>query len=430
MGTQKLVENKNNVNGVRMKMNTRLMIVFPGQGTQYVGMYRKLVGDYSKAADFMQKASEISGLDLENYIENATEEKLAETQIAQPAIFLTEYVMYRKLAETYKLNPVFMAGHSLGEITALACSGALDFEGAVKLVSDRGRFMSQVDGDGTMAAIIGIPAEEVEAVCQQVGRVVVSNYNSPVQTIISGDRDAVEKAGKELEAKKAIVKKMKVSGAFHSFHMEQARDQFVERVKETQGYYFENAVVANYDAKPYSSKETMVEKLSNQLVNSVRWTDILKYAEKMDINTIIEIGPGNTLKRFTEATTPSIRCFSMSDENDRERIDAILEKKEKTDCDYEKLVTRCMAIAVCIQNKNENSTEYENGVAIPYKKLKNLQTEIENRQSEATEEEARTAVGLLRQIMDAKKASAEVQKMRIHQLLFETGTLETLADLR
>ena len=413
-----------------MKMNTRLMIVFPGQGTQYVGMYSKLLGDYSKAADFMKKASEISGLDLEAYIENATEEKLAETQIAQPAIFLTEYVMYRQLVETYILNPVFMAGHSLGEITALACSGALDFEGAVKLVSDRGRFMSQVDGDGTMAAIIGIPPEEVEAVCQQVGRVVVSNYNSPVQTIISGDRDAVETAGKELEAKNAIVKKMKVSGAFHSFHMEQAKDQFVERVKETQGYYFENAVVANYDAKPYSSKEAMIDKLGKQLVSSVRWTDILKYAEKMDINTIIEVGPGKTLKRFTEATTPSIRCFSMSDENDRERIDAILEKKEKTDCDYEKLVTRCRAIAVCMQNKNENSTEYENGVVIPYKKLKNLKAEIEIRQSKATEEEARTAVRLLHQIMDTKKASVEVQKMRIHQLLFETGTLEALADLR
>ena len=410
-------------------MNIRLMLVFPGQGSQYIGMVRKLSADYDKADYFISHASKYCGFDIESICEHSDDNTLTETRYAQPALLLTEYLAYRKLSEKFEINPIFLAGHSLGEISALTCSGAIDFRDAVKLVTARGEFMFSEGGNGTMAAVLGISEDEIHAACKADGSVVISNYNSPKQIIISGSIKGIERVSLKMAEKGALVKPLKVSGAFHSPQMTSAAERLSPILNTMDYNYFAAPVIANYDAKPYSSPDLIADRLKLQLTNSVRWTDTIKYATKMGINTVIEIGPNAVLKGLISNIEPNLQVYSIDDPSDYERIVNLLPIKKVQGCDFNKVVMRSLGIAVCIKNNNTDSDEYERGVIAPYKDIQNIKSSIESRETGATEEEARSAVSALKKIMDTKKADADTKRIRIHQLLREANALEKLANL-
>lgn len=285
-------------------------ILFPGQGSQKTGMGS---AHYSKNEVFkslVDQADELLGYSISSIMFDGPAEKLTQTQYTQPAIFLHSVALF----QTLDLKPDMTAGHSLGEFSALAAAGVLDFKSALSLVSLRGQLMQKA-GDihpGTMAAVIGMKDEDVDAICEQATAeiqkpVVPANYNCPGQLVISGDVDAVKKAvDLAKEAGCRLAKMLPVSGAFHSPLMQPAYEALQEKLETIHFNTPVCAVYSNYTATATTDPQEIKSNLLNQLVNPVRWTQSLLNMEKDGASSFIEVGPGNVLQGLVKRTLNNV----------------------------------------------------------------------------------------------------------------------------
>ena len=271
--------------------------VFPGQGAQFVGMGKDLYEKFPVAKEMFEKANQILGFRITDLMFNGTEEDLKQTKVTQPAIFLHSVILAKTL-ENFK--PDMVAGHSLGEFSALVANGALSFEDGLTLVSKRALAMQKAceKEPSTMAAIIGIDDNAVEKICAEINEVVVpANYNCPGQLVISGSMKGIEIACKKLTeagAKRALP--LKVGGAFHSPLMEPARVELAEAINSTKFSTPVCPVYQNVDAKPYSDPEKIKENLIKQLTSPVKWTQIMQNMIADGMSSCTEVGPGNVLQ--------------------------------------------------------------------------------------------------------------------------------------
>lgn len=409
----------------------KCMIVFPGQGSQYVGMYNKVTSYATDSELYIHKAKEVTDLNLYHICEELDEAELTKTSNAQPAIFFVSYIAYRWLKKNYDIEPIFFAGHSLGELTALTCSGAMTFEDGIRLVKNRGIYMNEVSQqqNGAMAAIINAPIEQIKKVCnmfctdeQYVG---IANYNSPKQVVISGYEEGVEKVCLALQKEGIRTKRLKVSGAFHSPYMSTAQNKLAEQIDKLPALYFSAPVISNYSAKPYSEHTYLKDNLTNQLISGVQWCKTIEYAKKMGVNCIIEVGPGKVLKNLMHAIDPSIKVYSLDEPKDFEALGDILNKREIESEPYNAVIERALALSVCIKNESLDEHRYRQDVIPSYECLKSLSTKI-SEGYKATKEEAIEAMSLFKKIMIGKGASLATQKARIYELLYETDTIEIL----
>lgn len=286
--------------------------VFPGQGAQFAGMGKGLYDQSEIARQLFNRANELLGFRITDLMFHGTDEDLKQTKVTQPAIFLHSVILVKTLGEVFK--PQMVAGHSLGEFSALVANGALTFEEGLVLVSKRAMAMQKAceKEPSTMAAILGLDDAVVEDVCKFVDDVVVpANYNSPGQLVISGSLSGIDKAIeilKEKGAKRAL--KLPVGGAFHSPLMEPARLELEEAIKQAK---FNNPVCPvyqNYTAKPTSDPEEIRKNLVAQLTAPVKWTQTVEQMVKDGASIFIESGPGNVLqglikKIHKEAVTES-----------------------------------------------------------------------------------------------------------------------------
>lgn len=277
--------------------------VFPGQGSQFPGMGKELFESNAKAKELFQKADAILGFNITDIMFNGTAEDLKATKVTQPAVFLHSVI----LAKCYDgFTPDMVAGHSLGEFSALAAAGALDFEDALKLVAIRAGAMQKCceSVPGTMAAIIGLPNETVEAICEETpGKVVAANYNSDGQVVISGEKAAVEAAcekAKAAGAKRALL--LAVSGAFHSPLMEPARAELAEAIAKTPFRAPVCPVYQNVSAKAETDPEVIKTNLLAQLTSPVKWTQSVKSMVADGAGYFMEIGPGAVLQGLIKRT--------------------------------------------------------------------------------------------------------------------------------
>ena len=272
--------------------------VFPGQGSQFPGMAKDLYESNPTAKEMLEKANEVLGFRITDIMFNGTPEELKATKVTQPAVFLHSTV----LAKCYEgFHPDMVAGHSLGEFSALAAAGAMDFEDALRLVSIRAQAMQKAREikPSTMAAIIALPTETVENLCKECtsGVVVPANYNCDGQIVISGEVEAINEACEKMKAagaKRALV--LQVSGAFHSPLMEPAREELAKAIETTAFKTPVCPVYQNVTALPSTDPDTIKKNLLAQLTSPVKWTQTVKNMVADGAGYFMEIGPGTVLQ--------------------------------------------------------------------------------------------------------------------------------------
>ena len=310
-------------------MGVKLVMIgwlFPGQGSQYVGMGLDLKKNSEKAKEYFDISNEIMNCDIQSIIFNGPEELLKKTEYTQPAIYIISVITGYLLIDK-GLKPTALAGHSLGEYSALAIGGAFDFTTGLKLVKSRSENMANagVEKKGTMAALVGLDDETVMNLCQSYegnGVVVPANFNSPGQVVISGSIDAVErviKSSKDAGARMAV--ELNVSGAFHSPLMSPARENLAEMINSLEISDTVYPVFTNVDAKPVTKAIDIKSSLIQQLENPVLWAKSILEMKNKGINHFIEVGPGKVLQGLNKRIDRSIISQGVDSITKLEQID-------------------------------------------------------------------------------------------------------------
>ena len=292
--------------------------VFPGQGSQFPGMAKEIYETIPEAKALMERANEVLGFRITDIMFGEDSEALKATKVTQPAIFIHSVVLSKCCV---KEVPDAVAGHSLGEFSALTAAGALSFEDGLRLVSLRAQAMQKCceAQPGSMAAVIALPDETIEAICADIPGVVPANYNSKGQVVISGEESAVDQACAQLKAagaKRAL--KLPVSGAFHSPLMEPAREELARAIADTPFQKPKCPIYQNVTALPTEDPELIKANLLQQLTSPVRWTQTVENMLADGITSFLEIGPGTVLqglvKRTAEAMGFSVASAQISAE--------------------------------------------------------------------------------------------------------------------
>ena len=279
----------------------QLAFLFPGQGSQYVGMGKELCDAYAVARRTYEEADSILGFSISKISFDGPEERLRETRNTQPAIFVHSVAAFRVLSES-GLVATMAAGHSLGEYSALAAAGALRFEEALLLVQKRGSLMHEagLERPGTMAAVLGLPAGALENICREAskcGIVQPANLNSPTQLVISGEVPAVEECMKLAREKGAVrAARLPVGGAFHSPLMDSASRGLQEVLRTVDVMKARFPVVANYTAAEVTEPEDIRQNLARQVLGAVRWEESMRHMLSKGVKHFVEVGPGSVLK--------------------------------------------------------------------------------------------------------------------------------------
>jgi len=297
---------------------TKTALLFPGQGSQSVGMLSELSNDFALVKETFAEASAVLGYDLWQLVQQGPEQQLNETQRTQPALLTASVALYRVAKEKGLTDVTVMAGHSLGEYSALVCAGALEFTDAVKLVALRGEFMQQAvaEGEGAMAAVIGLEDAEIEKIClEQAGEQIVTpvNYNSPGQVVIAGHADAVARAAEALkEAGAKRVLPLPVSVPSHCALMQPAASQLADALKSIKLKQPHTPVINNVDVAIADSEEAIKDALVRQLYCPVRWTETIEQIAKLDVETAYEVGPGKVLTGLNKRITKAFGCSALN----------------------------------------------------------------------------------------------------------------------
>ena len=293
--------------------------VFPGQGSQFVGMLGDVAGVHESVRRRFEEAGDAIGIDLWEIVHNGEDAALAGTAVAQPALLTASFALWEIWQRSGGAGPVAMAGHSLGEYSALVCAGAFEFADAVRLVHRRGRLMQEAvpRGRGAMAAILGLDATDVESCCEQSeGVVTAANYNAPGQTVIAGEASAVDRAVARCRAagaRRAVL--LDVSGPFHCELMAPAGRRFAEALESTAIRLPDIEVFHNVDARVAASVAAIRQNLLAQLTTPVFWIDCVRALQALGVDALVECGPGKVLSGLARRIDRSLQASAIGDLN-------------------------------------------------------------------------------------------------------------------
>ena len=309
----------------------KIGVVFPGQGSQYVGMGKKLYDRFDEVKELFAAADKTLGFSISQLVFNGPEEELRQTFNTQPALVLVSYVVWRVFQKETKLVPYLVSGHSLGEYTALLASGYFTFEDALKITRKRGLLMEEScpKGKGGMVALIGANMGKVQPVLNEISHdeyvVVPANMNSAEQVVLSGDMGALKEAVEKLKGigyKKAVF--LNVSGPFHSPLMKEAAKKLKEELKNLAGGNLAVPVVSNVDATPEKSEGAIVDKLYRQMFSPVLWQTCVQRMAQDGVECFIEVGPQKVLSNLIKRIVPDIPCYNVEEHEDIESIKDVL----------------------------------------------------------------------------------------------------------
>jgi [acyl-carrier-protein] S-malonyltransferase len=309
----------------------KIGVVFPGQGSQYVGMGKKLYDRFDEVKELFATADKALGFSLSNLVLNGPEDELRQTYNTQPALVLVSYAVWQVLQKEVRLNPLLASGHSLGEYTALLVSGYFTFEDAIQVTRKRGMLMEEScpKGKGGMVALIGANMEKVQPVLNDISHneyvAVPANMNSAEQVVLSGDMGALKEAVEKLKGvgyKKAVF--LNVSGPFHSPLMKDAAEKLKVELSGIPGGDLTMPVVSNVDATPSKNKEAVIDKLYRQMFSPVLWEACVKRMAMDGVECFIEVGPQKVLSNLIKRIAPDIPCYNVEEYEDMDNIKGVL----------------------------------------------------------------------------------------------------------
>lgn len=299
-------------------MAKKTALIFPGQGSQFVGMGSDFYSEKPQNKELFKAADKTLGFDLSSTILKGPEEKLNQTSICQPAILTVSFLAFKVFMQEISKNNInlqigALLGHSLGEYTALTAAGVLDFQQSVLLVYKRGKFMEETKNGG-MAAIIGLDLEQVTKIVDEIDAVEIANLNCPGQTVISGTSESLKQVmekAKEAGAKMAV--RLKVSIPSHSSYMKEAKDKLKTELDKTDFKKPAFPIIPNYSAESTEDISMLKEALTEQMTNTVKWENSIKNAIGLGVDTFIEIGPGKVLSGLVKRINSEVAVLRVSD---------------------------------------------------------------------------------------------------------------------
>ncbi|MBY8914306.1 ACP S-malonyltransferase [Bacillus sp. YC2] len=395
-----------------------LAFLFPGQGSQFVGMGKSFWNDFVLAKRLFEEASDAISLDVKKLCFDGDMNELTKTMNAQPAILTVSVIAFQVYMQEIGVKPRFLAGHSLGEYSALVCAGALSFQEAVKLVRQRGVLMQNADPQqlGTMAAVTQIPLQTLQEICSEMSTedfpAGVACMNSDQQHVISGHRQAVERVIKIAEQMGAKHTYLNVSAPFHSSMIRPASEQFQDTLNQ---YTFKDAawpIISNVTACPYRNGNSVKEHLQQHMTMPVRWAESMHYLLLHGVTEVIEMGPKNVLVSLLKKITNHIAAYSLGQTSDVHYLSNSEERHKNVVHLRKKQLHKMMIQSIISRNYNKDALAYSNLVTPLFAQLQLLKERMERNENELSEEELDHSIHLCQHIFEAKQIPA-VKQLRI-----------------
>jgi [acyl-carrier-protein] S-malonyltransferase len=396
----------------------KMVCVYPGVGSQYVGMSKSLYDNFTTFRETIEEAGDILALDIPGIcLSPGKKEELNKLENAQCILLAFSIATYRLYMKEIGVAPDYCMGHSLGEYSALCSAGVISFLDALQLVRQRALIVNEASTGmkGTMMWVINLDSRIVEKVCQEItakeeannkpktkakeNSVYVSAYDTPTQSSISGHTETLLKAARQLEEEGAIVYPLKFSGPFHSPLMKPAAEKMGVILKEQTFEEPQYTVIANHNALPYTGAGSIRENLTQQLVSPIQWRNSIEYLVEQGVGYAIEMGPKNVLAFLMPKITTAIKAYTTDKDQDIQRIkeELIISQNEFTT-----IIGRCMGVAVSTKNHETNKNTYEEKVVKPYRKIEKLYNTYKGNGKNPEKTEVNEAINTLHTILQAK----------------------------
>jgi malonyl CoA-acyl carrier protein transacylase len=422
----------------------KIALIFPGQGSQYIGMGKSLYEESTAAKQVFDEANNTLGFDLKNLCFSGSLVELNKTENMLLSILTTSVALFRVYMQEIGIVPAFLAGHSLGEYSALTCSGVISFSDALKIVRKRCDLAQELtsSGKGAMTIINGINKKIVEDECKKQSTdnqaADIACYNSDEQIVIAGYSDAILRVEDRLMEMDAQVTPLLMSPPFHSSIMEQAA---VKLEMELKKYSFSKPnipIISNAFALPCTEPEDIMKNLVLQMTHTVQWKPTIDFMENQGVELVIESGPQSLLTNLVKAEERKLDAVSFNQKEDRRLLLELIEgngsKRKHISGAKVKfkptVVTKCLVEAVSTRNRNWSNAEYENGVIQPYEKIQKIQDELEKKGESPSIEQMMEALKMLKSIFDTKKVPVDEQTRRFEKILDEKPTRDLLKDFK
>ena len=402
----------------------KIAIVFPGQGSQFVGMGERFYESYDIAKKTYEEACEVLNFNVMDLCFKGSLLKLNKNHNMQVAVFVTNVAISRVYFEEIKIPPQFCAGHSVGEYSALVAAGAVSFRDALKMIEYRGKLSNKIyaENTGSMSIVENIDLNTLKAIIPE--NVFISNYNSQNQFTICAENQVLEKTETELIENGAKVTPLLASPPFHSPLMGSIREDFKKYLKQFRYYPLRFPIILNISGKPFCAFEKIPDVLSDQLIKPVLWYDSVKSLEFYGVTKIIEMGPKNLVMNLIDNSIKdkSIQLYCFSQKKDRADLMKLFSGMENYKTNIPQFLPRCLAFAVSTPNRNWDKKEFTTGVIEPYENIMKIVNDLEEKNKEPDIEQMKQGLELLKKILTTKKIPAEEQENCFKQLLDETNT--------